>query len=154
NIVNFLSKGFKNLKWKDKIGILFDISSSLKRIHEQKIVHRNLHGRNILHDYRAYISDLGSSTPVDRALALNDVFGVLPYIAPEVLNGKHYTMASDVYSFGVLMSVISTGRQPFYNTAHDRELASKICQGTRPAFSINTPGFYIELAYKCMDANP
>src|SRR5437016_13812641 len=82
------------------------------------------------------------------------VYGVLPYIAPEVLNGEPYTIASDIYSFGVLMSVISTGQQPFYNVAHDRNLAFKICEGVRPGFSINTPKFYIELAYKCMNANP
>ena len=82
------------------------------------------------------------------------VYGVLPYVAPEVLNGKPYTIASDIYSFGVLMSVISTGQQPFYNIANDRNLAFKICEGVRPGFSMNTPKFYIELAYKCMDANP
>ena len=28
-------------------------------------------------------------------------YGVLPYIAPEVLNGKPYTLSSDIYSFGI-----------------------------------------------------
>jgi len=28
------------------------------------------------------------------------------------------------------------------------------CGGERPAFSINTPDFYIKLAYKCMGADP
>ncbi|CAI2174884.1 14494_t:CDS:2, partial [Funneliformis geosporum] len=28
-----------------------------------------------------------------------NVFGVLPYIAPEVLNGQKYTRASDIYSY-------------------------------------------------------
>ena len=63
-------------------------------------------------------------------------------------------MASDVYSFGVLMSVVSTGQQPFNNLAHDIDLAMKICRGARPGFSNNTPKFYIELAFRCMDANP
>src|SRR5207244_587876 len=30
----------------------------------------------------------------------------------------------------------------------------KICEGLRPAFSNNTPNFYIELAHKCMNADP
>ena len=71
-----------------------------------------------------------------------------------MLNGKPYTTASDIYSFGVLMSVISTGQQPFHNSAHDTDLVFKICEGVRPAFSINTPKFYIGLAYKCMNADP
>src|SRR5205823_7438303 len=50
--------------------------------------------------------------------------------------------------------VISTGQQPFRNLPHDLNLAFKICEGLRPAFSINTPDFYIKLAYKCMDADP
>jgi serine/threonine protein kinase len=33
----------------------------------------------------------------------NEVYGVLPYIAPEVLRGGHYTQSSDIYSFGIIM---------------------------------------------------
>ena len=158
NLHNYLVKEFKNLKWKNKIGILADIINGLKEIHEQNIIHHDLHNGNILqnHYYDSYIADLGLSIPADQSLTLNEnsIFGVLPYVAPEMLNDKQYTMASDIYSFGVLMSLISTGKQPFYNIAHDTNLAFKICEGVRPYFSINTPEFYIELAYKCMDANP
>ena len=52
------------------------------------------------------------------------------------------------------MSVISTGQQPFNDKAHGHDLMLKICEGLRPAFSNNTPKIYIELAYKCMDADP
>src|SRR5205085_2953748 len=96
--------------------------------------------------------DLGLSVPIDQEPS--SIIGVLPYIAPEVLNGKPYTQKSDIYSLGILMTVISTGQQPFRNLPHDRNLAFKICGGERPAFSINTPDFYIKLAYKCMDAEP
>ena len=99
------------------------------------------------------IADLGLSVPVDQEPSR--IVGVLPYIAPEVISGrKPYTQKSDIYSFGILMSEISTGQQPFRNLPHDLNLASKICEGLRPAFSNNTPKFYIELAYKCMDADP
>jgi len=52
------------------------------------------------------------------------------------------------------MSEISTSQQPFNDKDHDLDLAFKICEGLRPGFSNNTPNFYIELAYKCMDADP
>ena len=52
------------------------------------------------------------------------------------------------------MSVISTGQQPFNDKAHGHGLMLKICEGLRPAFSNNTPKFYIGLAYKCMNADP
>ena len=98
------------------------------------------------------IADLGLSAPADKEPS--NIVGVLPYIAPEVLNRKPYTQKSDIYSFGILMSVISTGQQPFNDKAHDHGLMLKICEGLRPAFSNNTPKIYIELAYKCMDADP
>src|SRR6185369_4287618 len=84
----------------------------------------------------------------------SSIIGVLPYIAPEVLNGKPYTQKSDIYSFGILMTVISTGQQPFNDNAHGHGLMLEICEGLRPAFSNNTPKIYIDLAYKCMDADP
>src|SRR6185369_7437279 len=98
------------------------------------------------------IADLGLSAPADQEPS--SIVGVLPYIAPEVLNGNPYTQKSDIYSFGILMSVISTGQQPFNDKAHGDGLMLKICEGLRPAFSNNTPKIYIELAYKCMDADP
>src|SRR5437588_10855710 len=52
------------------------------------------------------------------------------------------------------MSEISTCQRPFNDKAHGHGLMLKICEGLRPAFSSNTPKFYIELAYKCMDADP
>ena len=52
------------------------------------------------------------------------------------------------------MSIISTGQQPFNDKAHGHSLMLKVCEGLRPAFSNNTPKIYIELAYKCMDADP
>src|SRR5439155_3128094 len=151
------------LKLSDKIRILYDIINDLKQIHEKKIINHDLHSGNVLYKKDkmcpAYIADLGLSCPADQTYQTlnknkNGIVGVLSYLAPEVLNGNPYTMASDIYSFGVLMSLISTGQQPFNNLAHDTNLAIKICEGLRPAFSNNTPKIYIELAYKCMDANP
>ncbi|CAJ0838831.1 14152_t:CDS:2, partial [Entrophospora sp. SA101] len=43
---------------------------------------------------------------------------------------------------------------PFGDQPHDIDLAFKICGGLRPSFSDNTPKCYIELAYKCTDADP
>ena len=158
SLQNHLTKDFKNLKWINKLLILYYIIVGLKDIHEKKIIHHDFHSGNILqkNKWHSYIADLGLSCTSSQTSSSdkNDICGVLPYIAPEVLKKKPYTKASDVYSFGVLMSVVSTGQQPFNNLAHDEYLAMNICKGARPGFSNNTPKFYIELAFKCMDANP
>src|SRR5688572_5149823 len=122
SLQNYLTEIFKNLKWNSKIIILCKIIKGLKDIHEKEIIHHDFHSGNILQNERyAYIADLGLSCPASQTSSSNknDICGVLPYIVPEVLKKKPYTMASDVYSFGVLMSVISTGQQPFNNLAHD-----------------------------------
>jgi serine/threonine protein kinase len=144
--------------WNDKIKILYNIISGLNIFHKESLIHNDLHSGNILYfEYlsEAMIADLGLSGPADQEpSSKNDIFGVLPYVAPEVLNKKPYTQKSDIYSFGILMSETSTCQQPFKDQPHDLDLASKICGGLRPSFSDNTPKCYIELAYKCMDANP
>ena len=119
NLHDRLIKEFKILKWEHKIGIVSDIIDGLKQIHKQNIIHRNLHSGNVLQSYHyPHIADLGLSYQ-SLTSNKNNTYGVLPYIAPEILNGEPYTTASDIYSFGILMSLVSTGQQPFYNIAHD-----------------------------------
>src|SRR5215213_6565275 len=144
--------------WNDKIKKLYNIISGLNTLHQEKLIHSDFHSGNIL--YFQYLSetmiaDLGLSSPADQETSSkNDIVGVLPYIAPEVLNKKPYTQKSDIYSFGILMSETSTHQQPFKDQPHDIDLAFKICDGLRPSFSDNTPECYIWLAYKCTDADP
>ena len=113
NLTDYISKRFKNLKWRDKIEILYRIISGLKIIHQEQFVHYDFHSGNILHSDRisqkVMIADLGLSGPADQETSSkNDIIGVLPYIASEVLNKKPYTQKSDIYSFGILMSETST----------------------------------------------
>src|SRR5437762_3474948 len=82
------------------------------------------------------------------------MFQILPYIAPEVLNGEPYTLSSDIYSFGVIMTEFSSGKPPFHKRKHDTSLALEICNGLRPEFGKGTPEIYKKLAYRCMNANP
>ncbi|CAB4378245.1 unnamed protein product [Rhizophagus irregularis] len=41
----------------------------------------------------------------------NSTYGVLPYIAPEILRGQNYTKASDIYSFGIIITEYSESLQ-------------------------------------------
>src|SRR4051812_6500356 len=164
-VMRYAKKGsFKNyiqsnyIKWNDKIQILYDLISGLSKFHQERLMHCDLHSGNILYfKYlpQAKIADLGLSGPVDQEpSSKNGIFGVLPYVAPEVLNKNPYTQKSDIYSFRILMSETSTHQQPFKDQPHDLDLACKICSGLRPSFSDNTPECYIKLAHRCTDADP
>ncbi|EXX69396.1 polo kinase CDC5 [Rhizophagus irregularis DAOM 197198w] len=82
------------------------------------------------------------------------IYGVMPYVAPEVLRGKLYTQAADIYSLGMIMYFVATGRQPFYDRAHDHLLALDICKGVRPEINEpEAPSCYISLMKKCWDSD-
>ncbi|GBC02529.1 hypothetical protein RclHR1_04670007 [Rhizophagus clarus] len=50
---------------------------------------------------------------------------------------------------------IATGKQPFYDSAHDFNLAISICKGVRPVINdLEAPKYYIDLMKRCWDSNP
>jgi serine/threonine protein kinase len=120
------------------------------------MVHRDLHIGNILCSsiYTTYISDMGLCGEVGN-IDKTKIYGVMPYVAPEVLKGKPYTQAADIYSFGMIMYFVATKRQPFANCAHDNILALNICNGNRPKINEKeAPKCYIDLMKRCWDSNP
>src|SRR6185503_9314667 len=84
----------------------------------------------------------------------DEIYGIISYMAPEILQGKEYTIASDVYSFGMIMWELITGRMPFWNQNNGIELIIKICKNFRPPIIKNTPKGYIELMQECWDSDP
>ncbi|EXX59592.1 Cdc15p [Rhizophagus irregularis DAOM 197198w] len=156
NLRSFLSHNFNNILWKDKIKYLDWLIFGLKALHELGYFHKDFHSGNILlrvSEHQTSISDFGLSGPSNKQKLDARICGVLPYIAPEVLNGESYTLSSDIYSFGVIMTELSSGKPPFYDKKHDLSLVLAICNGLRPEFGKGTPEIYKKLAYKCMNAN-
>jgi serine/threonine protein kinase len=155
NLREYLEINFPTLKWYKRLEILHNILDNLECIHSKKYIHKDLHSGNILHfDYYTKITDLGLAQSSSKHGLNSNVSGVLPYMAPEVLNGKPYTFASDIYSFGVIMIEISTGKPPYGNVPHNEKLALAICNGLRPRIAKGTPKCYIDLVNRCLDANP
>ncbi|POG58785.1 kinase-like domain-containing protein [Rhizophagus irregularis DAOM 181602=DAOM 197198] len=155
NLREFLQQNHNQLIWKERIGIIYKIIDSLDRIHRENLIHRDLHSGNILYSQFNddwYISDLGFCGPADKPSM--SIYGNLPYIAPEIINGKEYTFKSDIYSIGMLMWEISSGQPPFNNHEHDYDLALKIINGMRPKMRSEIPLKYKNLMEQCWDANP
>src|SRR4051812_39968497 len=88
----YLNKNFNSMDWWDKFNALYNIALGLKNIHEKRLIHQDFHSGNVLRNYNYYITDLGLCKPADEKTDKN-VYGVLPYVAPEVLRGKEYTQA-------------------------------------------------------------
>ncbi|RHZ60301.1 hypothetical protein Glove_355g70 [Diversispora epigaea] len=162
NLRNFLKSKFFTLSWLDKLNSLLIISSGLCVIHDKvNLIHQDFHIGNILsHNQEVcLITDLGLSKPADETGISKDskqkVFGVIPYITPEVLSGDdNYSKASDIYGFAMIMFEILTGIPPFYNIPHDKDLALKICNGYRPEIPshIVIPQLLVDIMKRCWDA--
>jgi serine/threonine protein kinase len=166
NFDNYINNYVLNWFWHERLFVLEDIIRGLKKIHENNMVHRDFHTGNILSSFdeyyiktknpisRIYISDMGLCREISNTDETK-IYGVMPYVAPEVLRGLPYTKAADIYSFGMIMYFIATKKQPFANCAHDNILALKICNGIRPEINDNeAPKCYINLMKRCWDANP
>jgi serine/threonine protein kinase len=140
--------------WNQKLFMLYEIISGLNMIHENNLIHCDFHDGNILNhndddNDKIFISDLGLCQPVKSFLEKYNIYGVIPFMAPEILRGKSYTSASDIYSFSIIMWELTSGIPPFNNRAHDIQLSLSICKGERPEIIENTPQCYVDLMKKC-----
>jgi len=157
NLRQYLSNKNKNLTLKDKISHLAKIAQGLKDIHAKNLVHRDFHSGNILKGVEktsCLITDLGLCKPANETNQEDKVFGVMPYVAPEVLQNQPYTQKADIYSFGIIIYEVLTGLPPYYDQNHNLDLALRICQGLRPKFNIKIPQLLENLIRRCWDKDP
>ncbi|CAG8665464.1 11526_t:CDS:2, partial [Acaulospora morrowiae] len=151
----YKNQPFPEYDWKTKLEIIADIALVLHRIHESGSVHGCLHTGNIKRQMNStLITELNMVDDSPTLSHSNGVYGVLPYIAPEILRGGTFTKAADVYSLGVMMWEVATQRPPFDLCAHDKMLAQRICCGLRPHISNKIPKSLAKLIKRCWDAIP
>ncbi|GES81720.1 kinase-like domain-containing protein [Rhizophagus clarus] len=106
----YLQKNFTKVTWnKQKLRILWQISEGLEHIHGKGLMHRDFHSGNILFDlmnnsgktvrkrYQWKVADLGLSQSVNKPSSNNEIYGVIPYIAPEIFKGSSFSKKSDIY---------------------------------------------------------
>ncbi|CAJ0649606.1 12624_t:CDS:2 [Entrophospora sp. SA101] len=144
NLYQYLNYVKGVISWRDMIDMLWDISCGLEKIHSQDLFHGNLHGGNLLIEEEnvstdAKLADVGFYGPVSNDLSFkrkdNKIYGVLPFVAPEILmlssntstkfpssddydyNDQDYCYfrrKSDIYSFGITMWTLASGVKPWY----------------------------------------
>jgi len=164
NLRDCLQNKSSKLVLKDRSWKLEYIVEGLKKIHDQNLIHRDLHSGNIV---GFSITDLGLSQPASYQKEEGEIFGVLPYIAPEVLQGKGYTQASDIYSLGIIAYELFANSYPYpdlkdlypsLTTAKEREFQFSldvISNGLRPNIDgVPLPQLLKDLIKQCWYLNP
>ena len=150
----YMNSNYEALTCNDKLKYLFNIIDGLNKIHSEEFVHRDFHPGNILIMKTAQIADFGLTGPADIEKTNQKICGVLPYMSPEVLNGRPYTKAADIYSFGMITYEVVTGERPFGERSHDIHLVCDIFDGVRPKISNNVPKLFKFIIEKCWDPIP
>ncbi|GBC26197.2 kinase-like domain-containing protein [Rhizophagus irregularis DAOM 181602=DAOM 197198] len=159
DLQNYLKDNFKNLTWDDKKKLAFQIADGLNYLHNENILHRDLHSKNIvIHEHNAKITDFGISKIQNdpNSTVYMGNFGVIPYMEPNRILDQNfpYTKSSDIYSFGVLMWEISSGYPPFKDCDNKVALAFEINNGVREVTIPDTPIEYEGLYKNCWNQVP
>ncbi|CAI2180549.1 5708_t:CDS:2 [Funneliformis geosporum] len=113
----YLKDNFYKLKWEDKYNFAFQLASAVSCLHDEGIVHRDLHSSNILiRKGMIKLADFGLLKRIEEATKQQSkVFGVIPYIDPK------------------------SGRPPVYveDEQYDIDLAIDISQGLKVSFLVH-----------------
>lgn len=118
------------LSWRRAGPILVEVAEAIAAAHAAGVVHRDIKPSNCLlvttsdgHE-RVKVIDFGIAklladdhAPAETLTATGEVFGTLPYMAPELAGGASDDPRADVYALGVMMFQLLTGRLPFEGTA-------------------------------------
>ncbi len=159
NLRRLISENNAELTWTKVIDMLWRIANGLYHIHRQNYHHKDFHSGNILNSISdrisSVISDFGTCRPANQSLSDKAVYGVIPFVAPEVLRGGKYTDKADVYGFGMIMWEILSGEPPFIDREYDQYLMRDICLNQlRPPIPEYAPEPYVTLMKQCWDPIP
>ncbi|CAG8509804.1 5924_t:CDS:2 [Gigaspora margarita] len=140
------------LSWEEKQSLTYQVTKGLNFLHDNGIVHPELHPKNILmHNLTPKITNIGLSK-----FYTSNGLPFTPYSPPEYLN-KYNTIDKtklNIYSLGVLMWEISNnGIEPFYKKYDGIKLAVEIINCARELPIKGTPLKYIDIYKKCWDIN-
>ena len=100
NLRQYLNNNFNSFDWENKSYNLWIIAYGLSKIHHKGLIHHDFHCGNILNSKQSdeysypHISDLGLCRPVNMKPSQSGdkkIYGVLPYVAPEVLRKRIYS---------------------------------------------------------------
>lgn len=105
-------RGIKHFTEKESIFFLEQISVAFKRLHKDKVMHRDFKLDNIFIDNgNVVLGDQGFAKMGSESS--DEQLGTPYYMAPEIFEGKVYTNQADLWSVGVSFYELQFGQQPF-----------------------------------------
>ncbi|KAM7318536.1 hypothetical protein ACRRTK_021648 [Alexandromys fortis] len=96
--------------------IFNQLASAVHFLHQRLIAHRDIKLENILlgQGGKVKLCDFGLATQLVEGQMLEELWGTLPYLVPEILAGTPYdALAGDMWSLGIVFYVLVTGYLPY-----------------------------------------
>ncbi|THH23191.1 hypothetical protein EUX98_g7985 [Antrodiella citrinella] len=120
-------------------------AQGLAYLHEQKIIHGDLHAGNILidTDHNARLTDFGVAiiAEANASEGSESIYGALRWQAPELFDPEEFGLpddsvrsgaASDVYALGLTGIELYTGKIPFPEISDPIMVQRRVIKGVRP----------------------
>ena len=135
-----------------------EVCFAVKYLHDRKIVHRNLHSRNVLMTkYNVLkVGDLAFAKVLDHSTEYDAANYGTPYnMSPEVCLGVEFSMKSDIWCLGVLLYELCTCRQVF---TPDSIAVVKLLAGKQPTlpeeYTVDLSNLLNDMLQKNQDLRP
>ena len=91
----------------------------LDYLQKKFIAHRDIKPSNIMIDTNGYLKMIDFGTAKVLTDYTSTIIGTPHYIAPEILQGRGYSLSCDFWSLGICMYEIFYGKYPFGNYANE-----------------------------------
>lgn len=132
------------------------VSKGMNYLHENNIIHRDLKSANLLMDENGIVkvSDFGVARVQNKTGVMTAETGTYRWMAPEVIEHKHYNHKADVFSFGIVLWELLTKKLPYANLTPLQAAIGVVQKGLRPAIPKHAHPEIVELLERCWQQDP